>query len=76
MLVLQRKKGEELFIDDKITIRISDMGSDWVKLMIDAPKDVRIMRKELLEAADLNKESAKPDKDNLMQLKSLIHKKL
>ena len=76
MLVLQRKKGEELFIDDKITIRISDMGSDWVKLMIDAPKDVRIMRKELLEAADLNKESVKPDKDNLMQLKSLIHKKI
>ena len=76
MLVLQRKKGEELFIDDKITIRISDMGSDWVKLMIDAPKDVRIMRKELLEAADLNKESAKPDKNNLMQLKSLIYKKI
>lgn len=76
MLVLQRKKGEELFIDDKITIHISDMGSDWVKLMIDAPKDVRIMRKELLEAADLNKESVKPDKDNLMQLKSLIHKKI
>lgn len=75
MLVLQRKKGEELFIDEKITIRISDVGSDWVKLMIDAPKDVRIMRKELLEAADLNKESVNVDESGLLQLKNLIHKK-
>lgn len=75
MLVLQRKKGEELFIDEKITIRISDVGSDWVKLMIDAPKDVRIMRKELLEAADLNKESVNVDESGLLQLKNLINKK-
>lgn len=75
MLVLQRKKGEELFIDEKITIRISDVGSDWVKLMIDAPKDVRIMRKELLEAADLNKESVNVNESALLQLKNLIHKK-
>lgn len=75
MLVLQRKKGEALVIDGKTTISISDIGSDWVKLVIDAPKEVRIMREELIEAADLNKESSRHDKEGLMQLKSLIQKK-
>lgn len=75
MLVLQRKKGEALLIDGKTTVSISDIGSDWVKLVIDAPKEVRIMRKELLEAADLNKESSRVNQEGLMQLKSLIQKK-
>lgn len=75
MLVLQRKKGEALLIDGKTTVSISDVGSDWVRLVIDAPKEVRIMRKELLEAADLNKEAAKLDAEGLKQLRSLINHK-
>ena len=34
------------------------MGNDWVKLAIDAPRDVSILRSELIEAASANKEAA------------------
>ncbi|WP_026892800.1 carbon storage regulator [Lacrimispora aerotolerans] len=58
MLILQRKKGQELKIGDNISITVLDMGNDWVKLAIDAPRDVSILRSELIEAASANKEAA------------------
>ncbi|GLB27935.1 carbon storage regulator [Lacrimispora xylanolytica] len=57
MLILQRKKGQELKIGDNICITVLDMGNDWVKLAIDAPRDVSILRSELIEAASANKEA-------------------
>lgn len=58
MLILQRKKGQELKIGDNISITVLDMGNDWVKLAIDAPRDVSILRSELIEAASANQEAA------------------
>ena len=58
MLILQRKKCQELKIGDNISITVLDMGNDWVKLAIDAPRDVSILRSELIEAASANKEAA------------------
>lgn len=58
MLILQRKKGQELKIGDNISITVLDMGNDWVKLAIEAPRDVSILRSELIEAASANKEAA------------------
>ena len=40
MLILQRKKGQALTIGDNMTLTVSEIGPDWVKLAIDAPKDV------------------------------------
>lgn len=57
MLILQRKKGQELNIGDNISITVLDVGNDWVKLAIDAPRDVSILRSELIEAASANKEA-------------------
>ena len=39
MLILQRRKGEALSINENITLTVVDVGADWVKLAIDAPKD-------------------------------------
>lgn len=75
MLILQRKKNESLIIGDNITITIVDSGSDWVKLAIDAPKDIPIVRTELLEAASTNKEASTPDKTSVMLLKQLLEQK-
>ena len=75
MLILQRKKNESLVIGDNITITIVDSGSDWVKLAIDAPKDIPIVRTELLEAASTNKEASTPDKTLVMLLKQLLEQK-
>lgn len=51
MLVLYRKKGEALVIGDNIKISILDIGNEKVKIAIDAPKDISILRSELYEAA-------------------------
>ncbi|MCI9075406.1 MAG: carbon storage regulator [Dorea sp.] len=58
MLILQRKKGESLTINDNITVTIMDSGTDWVKLAIDAPKEIPVLRSELKEAADENKKAS------------------
>lgn len=59
MLILQRKKGESLSINNNITLTVIDAGTDWVKLAVDAPKEIPILRSELKEAADENKKAAK-----------------
>ena len=58
MLILQRKKGESLSINNNITLTILDAGAEWVKLAIDAPKEIPVLRSELKEAADENKRAS------------------
>lgn len=48
MLVLARKLDEVICIGENITIKVVRLGPDIVKLGIEAPPDVTIMRKELL----------------------------
>lgn len=77
MLILQRKKDQELLIGDNISITILDIGNDWVKLAIDAPRDISIMRSELIEAASANEEAVsvtlKPG--SILKLNNLLHAK-
>lgn len=49
MLILTRKPGESLIIGDDITINILGVQGNQVRIGIDAPKEVKIMRTELLE---------------------------
>lgn len=58
MLVLQRHKGESLCINDNITITVLKSNADGVKLAIDAPKDVKILRTELKEAMAENQKAS------------------
>ncbi len=48
MLVLSRKKGQAVVIHDSIEITVLEVDGDTVKLGISAPKEVPIVRKELL----------------------------
>lgn len=57
MLILQRKKEQALNIGDNISITVLEIGNDWVKLAIDAPREVSILRSELLEAVSANQEA-------------------
>ncbi len=74
MLILQRRKGQSLSINDNITLTVVDTGSDWVKLAIDAPKEVPVLRSELKEAAAENQQASKTAPahvlDDLMKHKS------
>lgn len=52
MLVLTRKKDEAIVIGDNIEIIVSEISEDKVKIAINAPKDIRIFRKELIKAVE------------------------
>lgn len=49
MLVLRRKAGEAIVLNQVIKIRVLGVEGDRVKLGIDAPPDVIVVREELLE---------------------------
>lgn len=58
MLILTRKQGEAFLLGEDIEISIAEINGDRVRIAINAPKDVKILRKELKDAGELNKESA------------------
>lgn len=70
MLVVGRKKGESIIIGDDIEITVVKVEDGAVKLAISAPKDVTILRKELVkEVQEENKKAASVDFTILNKLK-------
>lgn len=49
MLVLNRKLGESMMLGDNIEIRILEMADGKVKIGIEAPRDLTILRKEVYD---------------------------
>lgn len=47
MLVLSRKEGERLRLGDSITLTIVKLNGDKVRLGIEAPEDLLVLREEL-----------------------------
>ena len=54
MLVLSRKPNQSIRISENITIKVVKVRGNTVQLGIEAPRDVNIMRKELLEKRSTN----------------------
>lgn len=48
MLVLSRKAGEIIHVGDAITIEVRRVAGNRVALAIDAPREVQVLRGELL----------------------------
>jgi carbon storage regulator len=61
MLVLSRKLGEKIYINDNICITIVDIDRGKIRLGIEAPRDVPIFRQELLA----DKKTAEPGSPTL-----------
>lgn len=57
MLVLSRKYGESIFIGNGIRIVVSEINGDAVRIAIDAPREMLILREELMQgdAADASR---------------------
>ncbi len=73
MLILSRKKGQKLIINDNIEVVIIEADSGVAKIGIKAPKDVTIYREELYnELKQTNKNSIDTEVDTLKQLEEAI----
>jgi carbon storage regulator len=56
MLVLSRKRNEQIVIAENIVITVVEVRGDKVRLGIEAPKSVPVHRKEVYEAIQLDNE--------------------
>ena len=56
MLVLSRKRNEQIVIAENIVITVVEIRGDKVRLGIEAPKSVPVHRKEVHEAIQREKE--------------------
>lgn len=62
MLILSRKEDESIQIGEDIEIKVVQTARGFVKIGIEAPKSVLVLRKELLEEVkDKNLLSVKKD---------------
>jgi carbon storage regulator len=74
MLVLTRKKGQKLIINDNIEIIIIETRGDAVKIGINAPKNISIYREEIYEEIKRSNQQVANVEDvnsalNLLQIK-------
>jgi carbon storage regulator CsrA len=65
MLVLARKLDESIVIGDGITVKIVSIEKGIVKLGIDAPRDVEILRSELIEDVRESNRASSKEADSL-----------
>ena len=73
MLVISRKPGESLILSDNIKITLLSISGDKVAIGIDAPKSVTIVREELLETIQANRDSASQrDDKNYANIASML----
>ncbi len=76
MLVLTRKLGESIAIDDNIKIVVVQIKGKQVRLGIKAPKETKIHREEVYQAIqEQNEEAAKSDLGHIHQLSEELKKK-
>ncbi|MFN8113138.1 MAG: carbon storage regulator CsrA [Solirubrobacterales bacterium] len=58
MLVLTRKTNQSIMIGDDIEITVLSVSGDKVRIGIEAPRDISVFRREVLDNAD-----AEPSED-------------
>lgn len=73
MLVLARKKGESIVINDNIEITVFEIQGDQVKIGIEAPKSVSVHRKEIYrEIQEENRKAANSQAGSFKNIHKLI----
>lgn len=76
MLVLSRRIGESVVVGDNIAITILEVRGDIVRVGIEAPREVKVHRAELLaELEQTNKQSASPTDDIVASLRESLERR-
>ncbi|KNF09653.1 carbon storage regulator [Gottschalkia purinilytica] len=75
MLILTRKKGESLILNENIEINILDIKDGKIKIGINAPKDVSVYRKELYDSIQNENKNATLSKNIDLNIFNEIFKK-
>lgn len=65
MLVVGRKEGQSILIGDNIRVMVVSIRHGSVRLGFEAPRDIRIMRTELLERIERDSELDEDDASDL-----------
>ncbi len=60
MLVLSRKLGESIVIGDNIRVTVVGVNGGKIRIGIEAPQDVLVLREELVTAAATSCQISKP----------------
>ncbi len=76
MLVLTRKAGEKIKIGDNIVVNVLSCEGNLVKIGIDAPREVTILRMEVLEQVKNENIAAAKDVKDVAAAVDLFKKKL
>ncbi|AEM78026.1 carbon storage regulator CsrA [Thermoanaerobacter wiegelii] len=75
MLILTRKVGQAIIIGEDIEIKILEIDDGQIKLGITAPKNISVLRKELIEIKDENIKAASVNKEALSKIENFIKKR-
>lgn len=75
MLILSRKVDESIIIDGNIEIKIVELEDGKVKIGIEAPRNIEIMRKELYTRIQEENIAAVNTTVRLDDMKDLLKKK-
>ncbi len=58
MLILGRKKGEDILLGNDIVIKIVEVSQGLVKIGIEAPREILVLRGELKERIEASNKQA------------------
>jgi carbon storage regulator len=68
MLILSRKINEKIMIGDDISISVIEIRGDQVRIGVDAPKNVKVFRREVFDAIEAENKAALESATNLPEL--------
>ncbi len=76
MLILTRKVGESIVIGDDIVIKVVETGKNNIRIGIDAPREITVLRQEVYDSIQReNILSSKGNKFDITRAAKLIEKK-
>lgn len=56
MLVLSRRLGQQVVIADRVVVTVLEISGRFVRLGIEAPAEIRVDRKEVVEKRSLEEQ--------------------